>query len=92
MINFWLAVRNPFKCADFRNFGCRGGQITQHKRWEVQFSHYAYNCAEIKLDFNWQGQDHAGPWITLNILGYTLDARIHDIRHWDDVDNCWSTA
>jgi len=89
MINFWVAIRNPFKCANFKMFWVRSGPVTQNKVWELQLSHYAYNCFEIKLDLNWQGQDHAGPWLTVNLLGYTIDARIHDVRHWDDDADNW---
>jgi hypothetical protein len=90
MINFWVAVRNPFKCADFKNIWNCGGLLSKNKGWEVQLSKYAYNCLEFKIDLNWRGSDHAGPWLTLNVFGYTVDARIYDCRHWNDKSNNWA--
>jgi hypothetical protein len=43
------------------------------------------------VDLNWRQTDHAGPWITLNLFGWTVDARIIDNRHWDDERNTWAS-
>ena len=90
MINFWVALRNPLPCRPFRMLWNRGGTITTHKGWELQLSYYAYNWFEAKLDLNWQGDSHAGPWLMINILGLQFDARIFDCRHWDHENNCWA--
>lgn len=89
MINFWLAFRNPLKCKDFENVANVGGWLSTNKHWELQYSRYAFNWLEIKLDLNWRQTDHAGPWLTINLFGHTLDARISDRRRWDDELDRW---
>lgn len=91
MIDFDFRLRNPFPCRPFRNIWNKGGRIIGHKHWELQLSYYAFNWFELGIDLNWRQTDHAGPWITLNIFGLTLDARIVDSRHWDDGKNTWAT-
>jgi hypothetical protein len=90
MINIWFALRNPFRSKPFRMLWNRGGIITQHKGWELQLSYYVYNWLEAKIDLNWRGESHAGPWIMINILGVQFDARIFDSRHWDIESNYWA--
>jgi hypothetical protein len=90
MISCWIALRNPFRAKDFRMLGIQEGSLTKHKRWEIQLSYYAFHWFEFKLDLNWRQTDHAGPWIELNILGLTLDARIYDTRQWSDETNNWA--
>ena len=89
MIDFGLRLRNPWPANAFRNIwnGCRA--LTLNKNIELQFSYYAFNWFELAVDLNWRQQDHAGPWITLNIFGWTLDLRLYDRRHWDDTTNTW---
>ena len=41
------------------------------------------------MDLNWRQTDHAGPWITVNVFGWTVDLRIVDSRHWNDETNTW---
>lgn len=89
MISIDLRLRNPFRCKDFRNFWNHAWQISTHKFVELQFSHYAFNWLAVEIDLNWRQTDHAGPWITLNLFGYTMDLRIVDSRHWNDETNTW---
>lgn len=89
MIDFTLRFRNPWPARPFRNLWARAWQLSKHKFFELQFSHYAFNWFELGVDLNWRQTDHAGPWITLNILGWTADIRIYDNRHWDDTTNHW---
>jgi hypothetical protein len=90
MIDVNLRFRNPFQCQPFRNVWNRGGHVFGHKYWELQFSRYAFNWFELRLDLNWRQTSHAGPWVTLNLFGFTVDARIVDSRHWDDSINDWT--
>lgn len=89
MINIWLAIKNPFKCADFKNYVCYTKLIAKHKAFEVQVSKYADNFLEFNLNLNWRGEDHAGPSIEINLFGWTLCVKIYDTRHWDYENNCW---
>lgn len=89
MINIWFAVRNPFRCREFKNLWNREWKITKNKSLELQFSHYRFNLLEVQLDLNWRQTDHAGPWFMVNLFGLTVDLRIYDHRHWDDTTNDW---
>ena len=91
MINFWIAVRNPFKCKDFQAVWFREWRVSKNKSIELQYSRYAFNFLEFKLDLNWRQMDHAGPWLTINLFGHTIDLRIYDHRHWNDETNNWAT-
>jgi hypothetical protein len=90
-MNIWLALRNPLRHSPFRNHWVWSKKVTQHKVWEVQVSQYAYNFLELQANLAWWGEDHAGPRITINILGLTLDICVYDTRSWDDVTNSWKS-
>lgn len=90
MINIWVAFRNPFPVQPFRAVWLKEKSITQHKTMEVQISRYAFNWLELQLDLNWQGTDHAGPWFMIGLMGWQLDIRMYDRRHWNHETNSWA--
>jgi hypothetical protein len=91
MIDFSVRLRNPFPCRPFRNIWARDWKVTKHKFFELQFSQYMFNWLELAVDLNWRQTDHAGPWITVNVFGWTVDLRLVDSRHWNDETNTWET-
>jgi hypothetical protein len=91
MIDFSIRLRNPFPCQPFRNLWNGVWRLSTHKFFELQFSRYAFNWVELSVDLNWRQTDHAGPWITVNLVGWTVDLRIVDNRHWNDETNAWET-
>jgi hypothetical protein len=34
-------------------------------------------------------QDHAGSGLEIELLGWSIDYRFYDDRHWDYKNNCW---
>ena len=90
MIDLNIRLRNPFPCRPFQNLWNRVWQLSTYKFLELQFSRYAFNWVELSIDLNWRQTDHAGPWITVNVFGWTVDLRIVDSRHWDDITNTWA--
>ena len=90
MIDFGIRLRNPLLCQPFRNLWNGAWHLSTYKFFELQFSRYAFNWFELAVDLNWRQTDHAGPWITGNVFGWTVDLRIVDSRHWDDVTNDWA--
>jgi hypothetical protein len=90
MIDFGIRLRNPFQCRPFSNLWNGAWALSTYKFFELQFSRYAFNWLELAVDLNWRQTDHAGPWITVNVFGWTVDLRIVDSRHWDDVTNTWA--
>jgi hypothetical protein len=91
MIDFGIRLRNPFPCEPFQNLWAGARKLTTHKFVELQFSRYMFNWFELAVDLNWRQTDHAGPWVTFNVGGWTVDLRIVDNRHWDDETNTWAT-
>lgn len=89
MINIWIALRNPFRCKAFRPLWAIQKPLTKNKTFEMQISHYAFNWLELQLDLNWRQTDHAGPWLMINVFGYTIDIRLYDNRSWNDSTNSW---
>ena len=90
MINFWIAFRNPFEVKPFRAVWIKEKQISVNKVAEFQISRYAFNWVEFQLDLNWRGTDHAGPWVMFGVLGWQLDIRVYDRRHWNNETNNWA--
>lgn len=91
MISFDIRFRNPWPARPFRTIWHRAWNLDTYKSFELQISRYAFNWLELQIDLNWRQTDHAGPWIMVNVFGWTVDARIYDIRHWDDITNTWKT-
>jgi hypothetical protein len=89
LINIWVAVRNPWVCKPFEMISHWCSPVTKNKNLELQLSRYCFNLFEFKLDLNWRQTDHAGPWISVNLFGWIIDARIFDSREWDDNINDW---
>jgi hypothetical protein len=90
LINIWIAFRNPFKVNPFKAVRLWEKQLTQHKTVEFQISRYAFNWLELQIDLNCRGTDHAGPWIMVGALGWQLDIRMYDRRHWNNETNNWA--
>jgi len=91
LINIWIALKNPaWSGKEFKLCWIREGRLGQYKHWEIQGSRYAWHWFEFKLDLNFTGTDHAGPWVELSLFGFTLDARIYDSRQWNDQTGNWA--
>jgi hypothetical protein len=74
---------------DFRSLYLYVKTFTKHKVFEFQIMKYSYYWFGIELNLNFSGQDHAGPFLEICILGYILNIGIYDNRHWDEINNCW---
>ncbi len=89
MIKFNLAIRNPFRKEDFKNLWFKSGRLSRHKFWELHLTKYSFYLAEVSIDINFVGQDHAGPKIEIGLFGYNFSANIYDNRHWNYDDWRW---
>lgn len=66
------------------------GQITENKAWEWQTGYFGWNkIFDLDIDLIPTGGDHAGIGFSLTILGFMVDAKIYDKRHWDDENSTW---
>lgn len=44
---------------------------------------------DVHLDLIPTGSDHAGMGFSITVLGFMVDAKIYDSRHWDHDANTW---
>lgn len=88
-----IEILNPF----FKKYTHNGKdyfyyhkQLLTNKSLEIQISKFnRSSIIDFTLDLHWWGNDHAGPRIDLNVLGYMFNLHIYDHRHWDYENNCW---
>lgn len=59
------------------------------KYLEFECDYYNYYWFKFEFEFRPIGKDHGGLRLELSILGYNLDLKIYDSRHWDYKNNCW---
>jgi hypothetical protein len=82
----------PFKQVEGKDFFYKDWSFTSNKSVELQISkftpHELVNCS---VDLHWWGNDHAGPELDLNFLGYMFNFKIYDHRHWNYEENRWET-
>lgn len=88
MIYFNINIRNPWSNR-FENVKNWAGQITEWKCWEVEILK-TENLFRFEFHYTIM-QDHAGLQLELGLLGWELNAGIHDSRHWDEENNSWKT-
>ena len=90
MIYLSFLLKNPFhRKNDFRSLFERGGRLFGNKNWEAQLVRYTYNALELEFNTNFTGSDHAGPSLSIGLLGFTASVKIYDGRHWDHKSNAW---
>ena len=68
-------------------------KLSTNKNFEIQLDRFGLTeFFEFSLSLEWNGYDHAGPSIMLSVLGYFIEAKIYDKRHWDYETNDWETS
>jgi len=66
------------------------GKLTENKAWEWQTDYFGWNTLfSLDLDLIPTGYDHAGIGFSLTILGFMVEAKIYDSRHWDYENGTW---
>jgi hypothetical protein len=82
-----FALINPFSTR-FSSVYCKSGKtLMPHKFWE--FGIYKTNAIiRCILEFTTR-QDHAGFGVELDLLGWGIEFKVYDNRHWDDEKECW---
>ncbi len=86
MLILHLALTNPWS-RRFRNLYNRTGLLRGNLCWDFEIMQTA---DLVVLKFGWtMAQDHAGPYIELGLLGYTVGAHVYDRRHWNYQNNRW---
>jgi hypothetical protein len=88
MIHLKFPKTNPLD--KFESIYSSHGKISEYKFWEFEF--YCYDWYWVEFEFEWiiNGFDHAGPEIGIGILGYYINFKIYDSRHWNKELNSWN--
>jgi hypothetical protein len=91
MIDFKVSLQNPWaRGHNQHDFFCRDWQLSAHKHLEVQLTWFDWQTlVEFKLLTHWRGRDHAGPSVSVTLLGLMFNISMYDSRHWNYDDNCW---
>lgn len=87
MIYFNVNIRNPWWWDRFESIKCWFSEPKNNKCWEVE----VMKCEELfRIEFQYTiRQDHAGLSLELGLLGYKIDIRRYDIRHWNPTEGRW---
>jgi hypothetical protein len=73
-----------------RQFLFRHWRVTRHKALEIEaYRASARDVLWFDLDTAWRNQDHAAIGFELGVLGYRLEVKLRDLRHWDDETGTW---
>lgn len=89
MVRFDFKIRNPFTYKSFESVLSRAYSVSKYRTLELQVFRYSYNLLELVIDFNWKGQDHAGPSFEIGVLGWYFTASLPHNYHWDYEKNDW---
>lgn len=66
------------------------GKVGEYKAWEWQTDYFGWNqLFSFDLDLVPTGSDHAGIGFSITLLGFMVDAKIYDSRHWDRDAGTW---
>ena len=89
MINFSFNLFNPFSNRFKTVYAKCGKTWMPHKFWE--FNVYKDNSIiRLILEFTIR-TDHAGFTLEIALLGWLIEFKFYDSRHWDHTNNCWET-
>lgn len=96
MIFFKFMIDNPWHrpCKDGKghDYYWKDIKLTKNKNFEIQISKFSNrDILDIGVDLRWQGSDHAGPELDINVLGYMFNVKIYDSRHWNYKEGRWQT-
>lgn len=64
--------------------------LSENKSFEWQTDYFGWsNLFSLSLDLIPTGSDHASVGFSLTILGFMVDCKVYDSRHWDHETNTW---
>lgn len=91
MVFLILKLENPFIKGKFQNIFCTYFKVYKHKFFEFQITYYSSLLLEAEFSWTFK-QDHAGVNLILGILGFSLNFKLYDSRHWCYTTNSWEKA
>ena len=85
-----ISIQNLFRSKNkYKKYFSYYKPISKNKNIELEFFYSNYNLLNFEIDFHPIGRDHAGFGLDVNILGWELNFRLYDSRHWDYKNWCW---
>lgn len=92
MIRFEFSIGNPwYKDRPQVNYIEYDRKVAENWAFECQLSKMSTDWFSIDLDLSWRGRDHAGPSLTLELLGYYFCVRFYNVNHWNFDEGRWQT-
>ena len=89
ILHLRFELANPFDRWDyFKNLGCLHGRLGKHRAWELEHTYYTPLLVDCELRWS-KNTDHAGIDFGIGLLGYGINFRIYDTRHWNSDLNRW---
>lgn len=92
MIQLQFNIWNPFPHKWFvqTDYISLDKKVSANYAWSLQLSKWAKNkIFGIDIDLSWNGRDHAGPELELEILGYFFKIALYRIQHWNSDEHRW---
>ena len=88
MFNLKFELTNPWSDR-FESIYCNGGRTPfKHKFWELQT---LKSDDIISFDLRVSARcDHAGIDLWMGLLGYSINIKFYDSRHWDHNNDSWT--
>lgn len=92
MIRFSFSIKNPWaKDRPQVDYVVYEPRVSENWAFELQLSKMATDWFSFDLDLSWRGQDHAGPNLTIELLGYYFCVRFYNVNHWNFDEGRWQT-
>jgi hypothetical protein len=96
MISLGFSIGNPWHREKDQGLGidyiAEEWLVTSQKILSLQLTRWGMaNLASFDLDLTWFGRDHAGPELTIELLGFMFHVSLQDTRHWNHDEGRFQT-
>jgi len=93
MIKLHLSLKNPWVNKKPGFHWCKNATLSKYKALEIEIWQGAIqnNLGSLDIDTAWRGQDHAGPSLQVEFLGFKFHIKMYDIRNWNYQKGTWET-
>lgn len=88
MLYFSINITNPWSKIKFHDKLMKTGTFfNDNKQWEFNIYRYPV-IMDFTIGFSMR-ESHAGCWLELALLSYSMEFRIYDKRHWNHTLGTW---
>jgi hypothetical protein len=88
-MHFNLTIGYRVRKNFYKDFYEKSKQISKNKNLEISIYRDFHYFFRFSFGLSFYGHDHAGPRFEFSSLGFNIDFKIYDSRHWDYVTNNW---